>query len=204
MILFILITSFIIKSSNSEDTQKSKLTLYNSEIEDLKGYQAAINKINSSSFRNLSTFQCTNEFVDCSGHGQCNEDKTQCECDNGFISYPVDSYPQCSYPQKRQLVAFLYEFFLGFGAGHFYCERYLNASLKLISFLFGICIICLLPLSAKFINDKCDNDCLVLTTSCFYYICAMGLAFWFIYDLVIFGLNKYVDGNGIPLAHWGK
>jgi hypothetical protein len=202
MILFIFLTSLIISFTKSEDPHNSKLTLYDSEIENLKGYQMASNQISSPSFRNLATFKCENEATDCSGHGTCNEDKNACICQKEWATFPDDSQPQCNYHKKRQLVAFLFEFFLGFGAGHFYCENYVNASLKLVSFLFGICIICLLPLSAKFINDKCESDCLVITTSCFYYLCAMGLAFWFIYDLVIFGMNKYLDGNGIPLTHW--
>lgn len=203
MILFIFITSFILSLTKSEDTQKSKLTLYNSEEENLKGYQSASNQITSKNFRKLIQFQCKNDYIDCSGHGRCNDDKTACECDAGFTTFPEESSVQCNYEKKKQIAAFLYEFFLGFGAGHFYCERYLNASLKLAAFIFGVLIICLLPLTAKYINDKFDSDCLVLTTSCFYYICAMGLAFWFIYDLVKFGMNKYLDGNGIPLANWG-
>jgi TM2 domain-containing membrane protein YozV len=203
MLLFIFITTFILSFSKSEDPQKSKLTLYDSEIENLKGYHTASKQVTSQNFRNLIEFECKNDYVDCSQHGVCSDDKSDCKCDPGFTTFPKESLNKCNYEKKKQMAAFLYEFFLGFGAGHFYCERYLNASLKLSAFLFGVLIICLLPLSAKFINDKFDSDCLVLTTSCFYYFCAMGLAFWFIYDLVIFGMNKYLDGNGVPLAHWG-
>jgi TM2 domain-containing membrane protein YozV len=106
--------------------------------------------------------------------------------------------------RKKQLVAFLCELFLGFGAGHFYSERYSFAILKLFAFLFGIYIICLFPLSAKCISDRCDNDYLVITVSCFYYLCAVGLAFWFIYDLVQFGQNNYYDGNNVQLLPWGS
>ena len=129
---------------------------------------------------------------------------TACICDFGFTTFPLDSIPQCNYKQKKQLVAFLLELFIGFGGGHFYTERYVEASLKLVSFLFGIYIICLFPLSAKCVSDKCDSDVLVIFVSCFYYLCAIGLATWFIYDLVMFGSNTYKDGNGIDLLPWGN
>jgi len=202
MILFIFLTSFIISFTKTQDANNSKLTLYESEIENLKGYQMATKQIASNSFRNLAIFKCENDERDCSGHGTCNEEKNACICTEEWATFPEDSNQQCNYHKKKQLAAFLFEFFLGFGAGHFYCENYTIASLKLTSFLFGICIICLLPLTAKFINDRCESDSMVILTSCFYYLCAMGLAFWFIYDLVIFGMNKYKDGNGIPLVHW--
>jgi len=162
--------------------------------------------INTSAIENSNssvlTFKCVDD-KSCSGFGKCYPaSDNNCRCDPGHISFPLDSDPQCNYTQKRQLVAFLCELFLGFGAGHFYTERYNMAVAKLCCFLFGIYIICLFPLTTKWVNDRCQNDCMVINVACFYYYCVLGLAVWFIYDLVKFGSNEYLDGNGAVLQPW--
>lgn len=198
MILFVLINFVIYSLVNSSEKETTMQLLKNSD--DMKSYYTAKETL----LRSLqSDFNCISNQDSCSGHGTCTEDKTNCVCDYGFAT-SKDSLVKCDYVSKKQLTAFLLELFVGFGAGHFYTERYLFASLKLVAFLFGIYIICLFPLSAKCISEKCESDFLVIITSCFYYICALGLAFWFIYDLVMFGLNKYNDGHGNALVSWGN
>jgi hypothetical protein len=205
MIVFLAISMLVVTLTKSEEMMKeqninpSQISFLN-EDESLKSYEEA----KKSLLRNLAGISCIDDITSCSGHGKCNVQKTNCVCNTGFTTFPATNIQECNYQQKRQLVAFLCELFLGFGAGHFYSERYTFAGLKLAAFLFGIYIICLFPLSAKCINDRCDNDYLVITVSCFYYCCAIGLAFWFIYDLVIFGQNSYKDGNGIELTPWGS
>ena len=138
----------------------------------------------------------------------CKEnDNTHCICITGYVNgyeynKNLDNSSYCDYKQKKQLTAFLLELFVGFGAGHFYRGNYLMASLKLVAFLIGIYIICLFPLTAKWISDCCDCDCLVVVVSIFFYLAACGLATWFIFDLVYFGKNKYKDKNDVPLLHW--
>ena len=150
-------------------------------------------------------FVCNNPELDCSGNGACNDSKTDCICNVSYSTINKDSSTvRCDYLMKSQLKAFLLELFVGFGAGHFYSLRYLHASLKLVAFLFGIYLICLFPLTAKCISDKFDSDFFVFFVSCFYYLCVIGLAFWFVWDLVMFGLNKYNDGNDLPLLNWGS
>jgi hypothetical protein len=198
MILFLaIINLLLVNYSFCEDGKNSTMFLVH---EELQPYNDA-----KESLRNLQVnFKCVDTVASCSGQGVCSSNNATCICDQDFATFPVDAPNQCNYKMKKQLVAFLCELFLGFGAGHFYTERYTDAGFKLAAFLFGIYIICLFPLSAKCISDKCDSDFLVVTVSCFYYLCAIGLAFWFIYDLVMFGMNKYMDGNGISLIPWGK
>lgn len=198
MILFLLINLIVVTYVNNKELDYSKISYYNSEDENLKNYEMA-----KTSLRGLQQFTCVDDVTSCSGNGKCNDQKTDCICDVDFDTFPADSSKQCNYQKKKQLVAFLLEMFLGFGAGHFYTERYSMGGAKLACFLFGVYIICLFPISAKCISDKCDSDWMVLTVACFYYCCVLGLAFWFIYDLVMFGLNKYPDGNGLPLLPWG-
>lgn len=155
--------------------------------------------------RNLvEEFSCEEESNCNMEHTFCSDDeKTKCSCYKAYI-YNNDTKKQCDYKQKKQLTAFLLELFVGFGAGHFYRGKYLVASLKLVAFIFGIYIICLFPLTAKCVSDCCDSDCLVILVSIFFYLCACGLAFWFIFDLVNFGKNNYNDKNGYKLYSWKK
>ena len=199
MLLFLFISSIILSFSKCEERESKTLSQISIMSDDLKSYDLSKMKV----LRQLQSFKCIDNITSCSNHGTCNNGKDNCICEAGFTTYPVEAVPQCNYAQKKQLVAFLCELFLGFGAGHFYSERYTFAGLKLAAFLFGIYIICLFPLSAKCINDRCDSDYLVIAVSCFYYCCAVGLAFWFIYDLVQFGSNSYLDGSGVALLPWG-
>jgi hypothetical protein len=200
MIVFFVMSTLIVAYTKSEEIEKSSVFLYNSEVEDLKNYSFAKNNL----LRNLQSFTCTDPALSCSNFGICNDQKTDCICSLGHITHPEDSQYKCNYPQKKQLVAFLLELFLGFGSGHFYSGRTTFGGLKLGAFLFGIYIICLFPLSAKCLSDRFDSECLVIAVSCFYYCCAVGLAFWFVYDLVMFGMNKYLDGEGLMLLPWGS
>lgn len=205
---------------NSFTKAASNIRLFfeNSEKENSESNDNTLNFLNflSSSqqpqkqkLRFLQKFICENSTISCSGHGECTPDKLNCMCESGFTTFPdpkdqIENNQRCNYEKKKQLKAFLFELFLGFGAGHFYTERYTMAGLKLGAFIFGIFIICLFPITAKFLSEKLESDCLVLSVSCFYYLCSVGLAFWFIYDLVMFGMNKYNDGNGIQLQSWSK
>ena len=114
--------------------------------------------------------------------------------------------------KKKQLIAFILEFCVGFGAGHFYRNHFLMASLKLVAFILGIVFILTFPITAKKVADAdCDCDCewLAIVLSIFYYLYLCGLAVWYIFDLVYFGKNKYLDysykkeiGEGIIFEPW--
>lgn len=150
------------------------------------------------------TFSCKNDEIDCSGNGKCNAARNGCDCNFGYTTISNPKNFQCNYEMKHQLKAFLLELFVGFGAGHFYTLRYLMASLKLCAFLFGLYLICLFPIMAKCISEKFDSDLFVFLVSCFYYCYVIGIAFWYVWDLVMFGMNKYNDGNELPLIKWGS
>ena len=138
-------------------------------------------------------------------HMDCNENRTECTCKKEYATLTT-SKQFCDVKKKKQLTAFLLELFVGFGAGHFYRHHYLMASLKLVAFVLGIYVICLFPLTAKCVTDCCDSDCLVVLVSILFYLYALGLAFWYIWDLVYFGKNKYKDcrekDECIELLHW--
>jgi hypothetical protein len=167
-------------------------------------------KLNQKTNEKLRILLECNPDITCSGNGNCtnstnldsNNITLLCDCEPGYTTLQNATDTLCGYKQKKQKTAFLLELLLGFGAGHFYAERYTFAGLKLAAFVYGVLIICLFPLTAKLVSEKCDSDLVVIAFSCFFYVCALGLAFWYIWDMVMFGLNKYEDGNGIPLMPW--
>ena len=211
MFLFIVIFNFFLAINTSSDT-KSFVTL-NEDINLRSLEEEKEPKKGSQKFQCAPTMEEANPaegiyFCNDANKYTCNatiegEPYPRCECMKDYANDKGNT-TACSYERKKQLTAFLLELFVGFGAGHFYRANYLEASLKLVAFLFGIYIICLFPLTAKCVADCCDCDCLVVLISLFWFLISAGLAFWFIFDLVWFGKNKYPDKYGYCFSEWGK
>ena len=192
MILFFF--SFALSSVNSDELPNSFRYLDENE-----------NETDNSTFY----FDCSNDSGQLEkpcpfDHMDCITNNSRCKCKDEYTNL-TNSDTYCNIKRKKQLTAFLLELFVGFGAGHFYRHHYLMASLKLVAFVFGIYVICLFPLTAKCVTDCCDSDCLVVLVSIIFYLYALGLAFWYIWDLVYFGKNKYKDcreDECVELLHW--
>ena len=198
--LLFFIFSFTITSVYSiGDSAKDKIRyLQEEEIPESHSYSKFIN--------------CSGEkLINCSIHNmECGANRENCTCRQGYYfdedrkKFPDKKF--CEIKEKKQIVAFLLELFVGFGAGHFYRHHYLMASLKLVAFCIGIISIYLFPLIAKGVSERCDNDFMVILVSIFFYLYALGLAFWYIWDVIYFGKNKYPDySNGdecIKMKPW--
>ena len=197
MFIFLFLLNFFLAYSNCS-SQKSFQSFNSTDLNlrVLSDEPAPIPDPNTTFF-DCYEYHCDYNRVECLG-----DDKTKCQCKNEYGNDKNNSTDKCTYERKKQLTAFLLELFVGFGAGHFYRANYLEASLKLVAFLLGIYIICLFPLTAKCIADCCDCDCLVVFVSLFWFLISLGLAFWFIFDLVWFGKTKYKDSYGFCLASW--
>jgi hypothetical protein len=133
-------------------------------------------------------------------------DATVCRCAEGYANFhteTMDPNVYCTYLQKKQLVAFLLEFFVTLGIGHFYAGRILFGVLKLLVYLGPIIIgilMCCCGLALK--PNENSSGCLgLMTLICSCAFCCAALA-WQLADLIMFGLNNYKDGNGVPLLHW--
>ena len=187
-------SSFVYSSENSNSNSLRYL-----EDEDIELRQLEDSKDQKYNCSGEIAAKCNIEHMDCKNENQ------ECTCKAEYATDPNGSR-YCEVERKKQLTAFLLELFVGFGAGHFYRHDYLMASLKLVAFVFGIYVICLFPLTAKCVTDCCDSDCLVVLVSIIFYIYALGLAFWYIWDLVYFGKNYYPDKSHkdfeIDLQHW--
>lgn len=135
----------------------------------------------------------------------CEQDLHNCTCKEGYISDVRNNftYAYCSFEQKKQLTAFLLEFFLGFGAGHFYRKAYLMAGLKLGAFVFSIYV--LLSFYCMAIDSTNCSDCSVFLVTVIYGAYSLGIGFWYVFDLVYFAKNNYQDYSHsypIDMKHW--
>ena len=126
----------------------------------------------------------------CPGKSICS-DKNTCECAHGYANI-ADSGVFCTYEQKKQLYAFFLEVsFLG-GMGHLYAGRVAHGIIKLI-------LIILLPIILFYSAywSKWNPIVMIVSTT----ICC-GITIWHLVDVILIGMNKYMDGNGVPLVRW--
>lgn len=136
--------------------------------------------------------------------GTCIDDST-CQCLESYANYFPDSTDKpdfyCSYEKKSQLVAFLLEFLLSNGFGHFYSGRILFGIFKMLV-LIGPIVLGILMFCCNIGKGSDGSTCcnLILMIG----MCLLGCTAlaWQLADLIMFGMNKYADGNGIPLKHW--
>jgi len=129
----------------------------------------------------------------CNDHGRCSINPAklgECVCDNGYTTQ--DSNSQCGYKQKPQVGAFLLELFLGgFGAGYFYVGLIGLGVGQLILTVVGTCIIGSLA-------KTCENPILGALAG----LCSVAGFGWWLYAVIMFGLNNISDSNGINLKSW--
>ena len=136
----------------------------------------------------------------------CPEDRGICSLDNicyclpGYITVNNSEFGdfKCNYIQKSQMVAFLLEFLLSFGSGHFYLNNYFIATTKFIFCLSFLVVTCFLP----YLASKENNKQLASLTPYLQFISMVLFCCWQIFDSILFGLNRYLDGNGVKLQPW--
>ena len=137
-----------------------------------------------------------NKYTCPKNRGICNE-KNECICLKGYDT--VDDLKRgdfyCNYRRKSKLIAFLLEFILGFGAGHFYIGNINLATFKMIYTSFTCLLFCQYNSIKKITEIK--NIAIPVER-----ILIFGWVAWQIIDalLIIFGIYK--DGNGYELRGW--
>jgi TM2 domain-containing membrane protein YozV len=151
-------------------------------------------------FNFIRNIKCNNQ--NCNVPFAVCTDTTTCSCLSAYANFVPADNPNtglyCNYLRYKQLVAFLLEFFLSFGIGHFYCGRIVFGVIKLlctlVPFMLGIVMFCS--------SISKESDCCGLALSIFTCLFLCAIAIWQIVDLIMFGLNSYADGNGVPLKPW--
>ena len=178
---------------------------------------------NSNNFSNAQSIPPTclpssvcNNTILCSEHGHCyydlmkynstnsNENLEKCICDTGYATGINDSI-SCCYAQKSQIMAFMMEFIVGFGLGHFYLGRLTYFFIKFSCYCLFCCSFYSIAVCFCYNNDELNQKTatptqkffnIVLITSCCLYI------LWQWLDAILIGINFYLDGNEMPLDPW--
>jgi hypothetical protein len=131
--------------------------------------------------------------------GFCNKDNV-CQCYEGYTTVDDPRYGKykCNYPLKQQMTAFLLEFILGFGVGHFYLGNYeIGIPKMFFSFLtsFFVCFFPIFSLAIKSVKLKRMVPYLQ-------FIFGLVYGAWQIIDGVLIGINYYRDANGFKMQEW--
>jgi hypothetical protein len=157
--------------------------------------------------------------IPCSKYGNCYIDifkyyntsdtnkRTECKCTVGWTSLHDDKV-KCCYQQKTQTFAFLLECTLGSGTGHFYMGNFYLGSLKFVVCLFLSCFICIFGFLHCYGEGEYSIEVtthIKKTNRVSFYIFLFSIMLFIIghvADLLLIGINFYLDGNGQQLAEW--
>ena len=129
-----------------------------------------------------------------------------CHCSKGYANFKQDGQNNrspCQYEQKKQLTAFLLELIFPFGVGHLYALRNVVGILKMLFILATPFIVCCFVFCGIMTMDSLFSQKVFSTLSAIIgIIYTIGTLVWIFVDLLYFGLNRYNDGNGVPLLTW--
>lgn len=130
-------------------------------------------------------------------NGFCLND-IDCLCNKGFTSTGSDT--KCCYKQKKQIDAFLLELFISFGAGHFYIGRVDLGGAKVAVFLFLIMINLFMKIGGNYLIK--NSKLFKILRYAFIITGVLCYLVWQIVDFYYYGMNMYLDGNGVGLVEW--
>lgn len=164
--------------------------------------QQTSNSSNNITYYDIISAPCSNKTC-YNPNGSCKDSNT-CACNSGFLYVPLflnstDATQYCFYSQKSQGVSFLLELFFIIGIGHFYTGRMLQGLFKLLFVVFIISYDCGFKIIWRSQSFKTYKNLQLLS-----YVLYFILLLWQMTDLCLYGLNKYTDGNGIPLHSYSS
>lgn len=190
--LFSIVFLLQIININSLTNQKSKIL-------QLNNIQPAINTDELITYSKAENINCNRNNCNLP-YGSCTDDNT-CTCTNDYANYNSSKNFYCQYRRKKQLTSFMLEFFLSMGIGHLYCGKIVEGIIKLIIMIIPAVIGLILCFCNTMISKDTSTCVGLITMIVFCTFLCTGLA-WQLADVILFGLNKYTDGNGVSLAHW--
>jgi len=124
-----------------------------------------------------------------------------CNCSDRNATVPEDNLQNCKYQKKSQLLAFVLESFVTFGAGHFYIEDFKVEFLKLFVWVLAYFIFISIRFIANKENNNSSSGVMIAFFACFFcYFMVLRKNS----NMVLFGINKIKDGNNIELVSWSK
>ena len=137
-----------------------------------------------------------NKYTCPKNRGVCNEEN-ECVCIKGYDTVDDLSLGDfyCNYKQKSKLIAFLLEFVLGFGSGHFYMGKTFLGTIKMIYTSLTCLLFCQYHSIRKITELKRFTVPLER-------VLLVGWAIWQILDGLLISFGFYKDGNGHELRNW--
>ena len=134
-----------------------------------------------------------NKYTCPKGRGKCNElNECICEKDYDTIDDLTKGDFYCNYRKKSKVMAFLLEFVIGFGCGHFYMGHNILGTVKMIFTGLFCLVFCQYPSISKITELKRYARHVEL-----FLIATWAL--WQIIDGILIAFGVYKDGNGYPL-----
>jgi hypothetical protein len=150
----------------------------------------------------LSNDEHCGNFTCVHGRGKCFKNGTEydCVCNEFFATFPENNTLKCNYERKKQSVAFILETLVTYGAGHFYCENYQFAVPKMFFWILSYCLFIFLRNIIKSGEEQNTTVFIISLVACLFLTIMFA---WQLADMVLYGLNIYMDGNNIELLPWG-
>lgn len=171
--------------------------VYCEENNKLRGLQTSSQYVLTNKDKTCEVKQCGSGM--CSIGSVCLNDMA-CLCAPGSATVPITNDYQCCYVQKKQVTAFLLEFFVSFGAGHWYAMRHDYAGPKL-----SVYFTLIFANIFMFVFIKClgkDKGIWHLLRWIIFIASVVCYFTWQIVDLVYYARNRIQDGNGVDLQEW--
>jgi len=203
-ILFIfLVTNAHVSCSHSlkeNSLLETKSQLRNTQVKDIntptKSTSNELEILKTASVTSCNISNCQSKFGTCTSSNVC-------KCNDGFINVPwTDKTTSCDYSQKKQITGFMLELFI-MGAGHLYRGSIILGVLKLISVvIFPYLLLCFNFAGILAEASVKTQTCFLYTTVVLFTMYLLGALVWYLYDVIIFGMNQYTDGNGYPMQAW--
>ncbi len=154
------------------------------------------------------------EYIICENRTKCNSKTCDekgghcigefiCECKEDYTTLQnAMNFKFCNYQKKSKVYTALIELFFGFGIGHFYAERKVNAYFKMTMFFF-LCYFscCAVAFGVKIQGEQInENNTAVKFFFCIYTCILCLIITWQIFDFFMIVFGVYNDGNDIPLG----
>jgi hypothetical protein len=151
----------------------------------------------------IRNIDCT--FKTCAVPNECVDEST-CKCALGTANFPqIAAGPFCQYKQLNQLTGFLLQFFVFHGAGQFYLGNLNLAIPQLILCLLVYLIPCISAFSGNgffYKRKEGGRSKFALVLLILHIIICSSVFAWWLAEAIVFGVNKYYDSTGVPLASW--
>ena len=154
---------------------------------------SSLNFIKSNDDETEKVLVVCNKYTCQKSRGVCNENN-ECVCIKGYDT--IDDLSRgdfyCNYRKKSKLIAFLLEFVLGFGSGHFYLGKTILATIKMVYTSLTCLMFCQFHSITELKRFAIPLERVLL----------VGWAIWQILDGILIAFGFYKDGNGYELRGW--